>query len=190
MSAAAAPIALNTYLGADGSPSDRLVIDGGSASGRSGLRVANTTGPGELDDRRRHSRRAGDQRRHNATAAFGLSGPWRRVLTNTCSIAAASSAGNADDFYLTQRRRARSRPEPVRSGPTPADPTPIPARCRQIQSRRSPVPPGPSPCRLVLRRCRSTGRRRWSMPGCLGSPASSAWRSSAPSTSARASRAC
>ena len=41
-------VALNTYLGADGSPSDRLVIDGGSASGRSGLRITNTTGPGEL----------------------------------------------------------------------------------------------------------------------------------------------
>jgi type V secretory pathway adhesin AidA len=41
-------LGLNTYLGTDGSPSDRLVIDGGNASGRSGLRIANTTGPGEL----------------------------------------------------------------------------------------------------------------------------------------------
>ena len=39
-------IALNTYLGADGSPSDKLVIDGGSATGNSVLRITNVGGPG------------------------------------------------------------------------------------------------------------------------------------------------
>lgn len=39
-------IALNTYLGADGSPSDMLVIDGGSATGTSKLLVRNAGGPG------------------------------------------------------------------------------------------------------------------------------------------------
>ncbi len=41
-------IGLNTYLGADGSPSDRLVIDGGTASGNSLLRIANAGGAGAL----------------------------------------------------------------------------------------------------------------------------------------------
>ncbi|MEI9924736.1 MAG: autotransporter outer membrane beta-barrel domain-containing protein [Bradyrhizobium sp.] len=41
-------IGLNTYLGADGSPSDRLVINGGVASGNSLLRIANTGGAGAL----------------------------------------------------------------------------------------------------------------------------------------------
>ncbi len=41
-------IGLNTFLGADASPSDRLIIDGGLASGRSPLLIANTTGPGDL----------------------------------------------------------------------------------------------------------------------------------------------
>ena len=41
-------IALNTYLGTDGSPSDLLVIDGGTATGTTGLRFDNTTGPGAL----------------------------------------------------------------------------------------------------------------------------------------------
>ena len=41
-------IGLNTFLGSDPSPSDRLVIDGGTASGSSPLRIANTTGPGDL----------------------------------------------------------------------------------------------------------------------------------------------
>uniref|UniRef100_UPI0023309EE3 autotransporter family protein n=1 Tax=Candidatus Phyllobacterium onerii TaxID=3020828 RepID=UPI0023309EE3 len=41
-------IAFNTYLGADGSPSDILVIDGGTATGSTGVIVRNTTGPGGL----------------------------------------------------------------------------------------------------------------------------------------------
>jgi outer membrane autotransporter protein len=41
-------IGLNTYLGADGSPSDLLVIDGGAAAGTSGLLVSDTTGGGAL----------------------------------------------------------------------------------------------------------------------------------------------
>lgn len=41
-------IGLNTYLGADGSPSDRLIVDGGAITGHSTLIVQNTTGPGAL----------------------------------------------------------------------------------------------------------------------------------------------
>ena len=41
-------IGLNTRLGTDGSPSDRLVIDGGTASGNTFLKIANTTGAGAL----------------------------------------------------------------------------------------------------------------------------------------------
>jgi outer membrane autotransporter protein len=39
-------INLNTYLGADGSPSDRLIINGGTAMGATSLMIHNTTGPG------------------------------------------------------------------------------------------------------------------------------------------------
>ena len=39
-------LALNTFLGADGSPSDRLVINVGSAAGSSFLRITNAGGPG------------------------------------------------------------------------------------------------------------------------------------------------
>ena len=37
---------LNTFLGTDGSPSDRLVINGGTATGATRLRITNTDGPG------------------------------------------------------------------------------------------------------------------------------------------------
>jgi len=41
-------VAMNTYLGGDGSPSDVLMIDGGSATGSAGVSIANAGGPGEL----------------------------------------------------------------------------------------------------------------------------------------------
>jgi outer membrane autotransporter protein len=40
-------IVLNTFLGSDSSPSDRLVINGGTATGSTALRIMNTTGPGD-----------------------------------------------------------------------------------------------------------------------------------------------
>ena len=41
-------LGLNTFLGADGSPSDRLVVSGGTATGNSLLKITNTTGAGAL----------------------------------------------------------------------------------------------------------------------------------------------
>ena len=39
-------IAMNTFLGGDGSPSDKLVVNGGTATGMTDLMIHNTTGPG------------------------------------------------------------------------------------------------------------------------------------------------
>ena len=39
-------LSLNTYLGADASPSDTLVVDGGAATGATALRITNQAGPG------------------------------------------------------------------------------------------------------------------------------------------------
>lgn len=41
-------VGLNTFLGTDGSPSDRLVVSGGTLTGNSLLRITNTVGPGAL----------------------------------------------------------------------------------------------------------------------------------------------
>ncbi len=41
-------LGLNTFLGTDGSPSDRLIINGGTATGNSQIRVTNAGGPGAL----------------------------------------------------------------------------------------------------------------------------------------------
>ena len=185
-------IALNTYLGADGSPSDRLVIDGGSASGRTGLRVTNTTGPGDLT--------LGDgilvvEAMNGGTTqngAFGLSGivaagPYEYLLYR-----GGYSAGTQNNFYLRNALGPDPNPgsRPGSGSRAPAADPRSAAAGAGTRSRRRPFLPVRRRSRPVLRRSRSTGRRRWSMPGCRGSPASSAWRSSAPSTSARASRAC
>ncbi|KAG8151883.1 autotransporter outer membrane beta-barrel domain-containing protein [Burkholderia catarinensis] len=39
-------IALNTFLGADASPTDQVIVNGGAASGTTGLKIANTAGTG------------------------------------------------------------------------------------------------------------------------------------------------
>ncbi len=39
-------IAMNTFLAGDGSPSDKLVVNGGTATGMTDLMIRNTTGPG------------------------------------------------------------------------------------------------------------------------------------------------
>lgn len=41
-------LALNTFLGNDASPSDRLLIDRGAASGSTAIRILNAGGPGDL----------------------------------------------------------------------------------------------------------------------------------------------
>ncbi|MBA2402594.1 MAG: autotransporter outer membrane beta-barrel domain-containing protein [Bradyrhizobium sp.] len=41
-------LGLNTFLGSDGSPSDRLIINGGSATGTSQLQISNAGGPGAV----------------------------------------------------------------------------------------------------------------------------------------------
>jgi outer membrane autotransporter protein len=41
-------LGLNTFLGTDGSPSDRLVINGGTATGSTALSIANVGGPGAI----------------------------------------------------------------------------------------------------------------------------------------------
>ncbi|TCA18537.1 autotransporter outer membrane beta-barrel domain-containing protein [Rhizobium leguminosarum bv. viciae] len=85
-------IGLNTYLDTDGSPSDRIVIDGGSATGTSGLIISNTTGGGALTTG--NGILVVDAINGGVTdpAAFHLAAPAAAGLTTTCSSGAASTA--------------------------------------------------------------------------------------------------
>lgn len=116
-------IALNTFLGSDSSPSDKLVIDGGSATGASQLRIKNTGGPGAL------TTASGIQVVEvvnggvSGAGAFALSGravagPYEYRLYQ-----GSAAAPTDQSWYL----RSEKEPEPPPGPPTP------------------PVPPGPTP---------------------------------------------
>ena len=119
-------IALNTYLGKDGSPSDNLVIDGGSATGASKLRIKNSGGPGAL------TTASGIQVVEvvnggvSGAGAFALSGravagPYEYRLYQ-----GSAAAPTDQNWYL----RSEKEPDPPPAPPTPPAP---------------PVPPGPTP---------------------------------------------
>ena len=115
-------IRLNTYLGGDGSPSDRLVIDGGTATGTTGLLFANTTGPGVLtvgDGILVVDAINGGTTASGAFAGFAAAGPYEYLLYR-----GGSTPGSENDLFL--RSSSQSVPsEPIVPGgdPVPADPS-------------------------------------------------------------------
>lgn len=121
----AGQIGLNTYLDTDGSPSDRLIIDGGTASGSSRLLIANAGGQGALT--MGNGILVVDTVNDGTTSAGAfhlvtpvVAGPYEYSLYRS-----SVDASSAENWYL----RSELTPVP----PTPPDP-PIP-----------PVPPIPDP---------------------------------------------
>ena len=151
-------IAMNTFLGGDNSPSDRLVINGGTASGTSGLRITNTGGSGDLTLGNGIPVVVATSGGTTAPGAFGLSGPVVAGPYEYFLFRGGVTPGNENDWFLRNV-----------AGPIPRN---RPARPGRIQSRR--VPPLRRPflrhrCHRGcqgLRRCPSSARRRSSMPGC------------------------
>ncbi|ANY16167.1 hypothetical protein AW878_18980 [Bordetella pseudohinzii] len=106
-------IGLNTYLGADGSPSDLLIVDGGAATGSTGLRITNNGGPGVLTTANGIQVVQATNGATTAASAFSLSGravagPYEYRLYRGSSDPADES------WYL----RSEKTPVP----PTPPDP--------------------------------------------------------------------
>ncbi|WP_445218542.1 autotransporter outer membrane beta-barrel domain-containing protein [Bradyrhizobium sp. Pa8] len=91
---------LNTFLGTDGSPSDRLVINGGTATGNSFLRIANTVGAGALTTGNGILVVDAVNGATTASGAFSLSrsvlaGPYRYTLFRS-----SVDASNPEAWYL------------------------------------------------------------------------------------------
>jgi outer membrane autotransporter protein len=106
-------IALNTYLGSDGSPSDRLVINGGTATGTTGLRINNTGGPGALTTGNGINVVAVTGGGTTAPGAFRLAAPVQSGAYEY--LLYRGSSDSADDYYLRS----------ALTGPTaPNDPSP------------------------------------------------------------------
>src|SRR5580704_12637071 len=130
-------ITLNTFHGGDGSPSDRLIINGGSATGSTGLTIHNTTGPGGETT-------ANGILVVNATggatttpSAFTLANPELRAGSFDYDLFRGGvSGGSANDWFLRSTFIVPPiPPEPPIPPIPPIPPTPPP----------DPLPPGVYP---------------------------------------------
>ena len=102
-------IRMNTYLASDGSPSDLLVINGGTASGTTGLLFDNTGGGGALttgDGILVVDAMNGGTTVPGAFAGFASAGPYDYLL-----FRGGSTPGSENDLFL------RSSLQPVPSEP-------------------------------------------------------------------------
>jgi outer membrane autotransporter protein len=137
-------LGFSTYLGDDSAPSDRLVINGGSATGFSFLRITNTTGPGALtvaDGILVVQVINGGTTVPGAFAlpnGFVASGPWTYLLFRGGVGADATNPPAAENWYL----RDTMKPEPpIPPGPTPTPTPPNPPF--------PPKPPAPTPGQIL-----------------------------------------
>lgn len=113
-------IALNTFLGSDGSPSDRLVIDGGSATGTSKLRIKNAGGPGTLTTADGIQVVEVINGGVSGAGAFALSGravagPYEYMLYQ-----GTAAAPTDQNWYLRSEKVPEPPAPPAPPGPTPA----------------------------------------------------------------------
>lgn len=115
-------IALNTYLGADASPTDQLILNGGNASGTSALKITNTTGSGAQTTTDGIGVVVAANGASTATSAFHLAGPVQAGAYEYLLYRGGQS--NANSWYLRSDLLPTSATTPP--GPS-ADATQAPA---------------------------------------------------------------
>ncbi len=115
-------IGFNAYLEDDTSPSDRLIINGGTASGSTGLSVNNTGGGGALTTGNGillvDAINGGD----TGGQAFTLAGPVVAGPYEYSLFRGAADGTAAENWYL----RSELAPVPPGPDPTPPGPDPLP----------------------------------------------------------------
>lgn len=134
---------IQTMLGANNSPSDKLVISGGTASGTTSVGVTNHGGSGGLTI---DSGILVVQATNGATTvptAFMLSGgPLLAGAYQYYLFHGGVTAGTENNWYL----RSSVPPVPVTPPATPTDPTPPPAPPTPVAAPGTPpLPPPPTP---------------------------------------------
>lgn len=107
-------IGLHTYLGDDNSPSDKLVINGGTTTGRSALRITNAGGPGAQTTS--NGIKVVDTTNGGTTTAgaFVLDGRVVQGAYEYNLFRGSVDSSNPDAWFLRSQA----------SGPPPPDPTP------------------------------------------------------------------
>jgi len=127
----AARLLLQTVVGADASPSDKLVIAGGTASGSTGIAIANLGGAGAqttVDGILVVQATSGGT---TASGAFALSGRVAAGAYEYVLVRGGVSAGTADNWYLRSTLLLSSAPGATLSPPSeippplPGEPPPV-----------------------------------------------------------------
>jgi outer membrane autotransporter protein len=128
---------INTFLGGDGSPSDKLVISGGAATGSTSVHVTNVGGPGELTTANGILVVDAVNGATTSPGAFTLSnGELRGGAFDYRLFQGGVSGGSANDWFLRSDFIVPPiPPEPPIPPVPPIPPTPPP----------DPLPPGVYP---------------------------------------------
>jgi outer membrane autotransporter protein len=134
---AAGTILLNTYLGTDDSPSDRLIINGGTATGSTTLDIRNTTGPGELTVANGIPVVQAINGGVTEPGAFALAGVVEAGPFEYQLFRGGVSGSDPQDWFLRNTFVVPPTPTP----PTPTPPTPTPP----TPTPPTPTPPTPTP---------------------------------------------
>ena len=128
-------IGLNTYLGNDSVPSDRLVINGGAGTGTTKLLIANTTGGGALTTADGILVVDAQNSATTTTNAFSLG---NRVAAGAYEYDLyRGGASNANSWYL---RSVYLSPPPPPGPPSPPPPPPPPGPGPDLPKYRVEVP--------------------------------------------------
>jgi outer membrane autotransporter protein len=130
-------IAMNTFLGGDGSPSDKLVINGGTATGNSFLHITNAGGPGAETVGNGIAVVQAINGGRTTSAAFALAGEVRGGAFDYDLFRGGLSGSNPNDWFLRSTFIVGPiPPEPVVPPEPPTLPTDPPPQ---------PLPPGVYP---------------------------------------------
>ena len=91
---------MNTFLAGDGSPSDKLVINGGSATGNSFLRITNAGGPGAETVANGIAVVQAINGGTTAPGAFTLAGEVRGGAFDYCLFRGGLGGSSPNDWFL------------------------------------------------------------------------------------------
>ncbi|HBO76828.1 MAG TPA: autotransporter outer membrane beta-barrel domain-containing protein, partial [Cupriavidus sp.] len=118
-------IALNTVLASDGAPSDKLVVDGGTATGSSKLRINNAGGAGALTVANGIQVVNATNGGTTAAGAFALDGRAVAGAYEYRLFRGANDGTDANSWYL-RSDQTPTPPAPPEPPSPPAPPTPDP----------------------------------------------------------------
>lgn len=134
---------VDTVLGDDASLSDKLVIDGGSASGTTGVTVLNAGGTGAVTAQ---NGILVIEAVNDATTAGGAFALNHRVAAGAFEyflFRGGTSAGTAENWYLRSTLPPPPEPSPPPEAPPPPQPAPAPPILTPPAPAPEPVPPEP-----------------------------------------------